>query len=107
MISTIVFSSNTQSGLLVTFTCFLPQAFITHKNTTKMKVRFITFANIMIAENISRIQQEIGQSAQLVIVSKFRTITEIHEAYDTGHRQFAENRVQALLERAEQLPQDI
>ena len=61
----------------------------------------------MIVENIRRIQQEIGQSVQLVIVSKFRTIEEIREAYETGHRQFAENRVQALLERADALPSDI
>ncbi len=61
----------------------------------------------MIVENIRRIQQEIGQSVQLVIVSKFRTIEEIRQAYETGHRQFAENRVQALLERAEALPSDI
>ncbi len=61
----------------------------------------------MIVENILGIQQEIGQNVQLVIVSKFRTVAEIREAYDTGHRQFAENRVQALLERAEQLPDDI
>jgi len=61
----------------------------------------------MIVENILKIQQEIGQKAELVIVSKYRTIDDIKEAYNTGHRQFAENRVQALLERAEQLPKDI
>jgi pyridoxal phosphate enzyme (YggS family) len=72
-----------------------------------MTVRFIIFANIMIAENILRLQQEIGQNVQLVIVSKYRTIEAIREAYDTGHREFAENRVQALLERAELLPDDI
>jgi pyridoxal phosphate enzyme (YggS family) len=61
----------------------------------------------MIVENIIRLQQEIGQNVQLVIVSKLRTVAEIREAYDAGHRQFAENRVQALLERVEQLPADI
>lgn len=61
----------------------------------------------MIARNITHIQQEAGQKVQLVIVSKFRTIAEIREAYETGHRVFAENKVQALLERAEQLPNDI
>jgi pyridoxal phosphate enzyme (YggS family) len=61
----------------------------------------------MIVENILGIQQEIGQNVQLVIVSKYRTIDEIREAYNTGHRHFAENRVQALLERAEALPKDI
>ncbi|MFM6983187.1 MAG: YggS family pyridoxal phosphate-dependent enzyme [Chitinophagaceae bacterium] len=61
----------------------------------------------MLAENISGIKQEIGQNVQLVIVSKYRQISEIKKAYDTGHRVFAENRVQSLLERREQLPQDI
>jgi pyridoxal phosphate enzyme (YggS family) len=61
----------------------------------------------MIVENIIRLKQEIGQNVELVIVSKFRTVSEIREAYEMGHRHFAENRVQALLERAEQLPKDI
>lgn len=61
----------------------------------------------MLAENISGIKQEIGQNVQLVIVSKYRQISEIKKAYETGHRVFAENRVQSLLERREQLPQDI
>lgn len=41
------------------------------------------------------------------MVSKYRSIEEIKEAYDAGQRLFAENRVQALLERHEQLPTDI
>ena len=61
----------------------------------------------MIASNILRIKQEIGQNVQLVVVSKFRTTAEIQEAYDAGQRVFAENRVQALLERYEALPKDI
>ena len=61
----------------------------------------------MLAENISGIKQEIGQNVQLVVVSKYRVISEIKAAYDTGHRVFAENRVQALLERVEALPKDI
>lgn len=61
----------------------------------------------MLAENISGIKQEIGQNVQLVVVSKYRDISEIKAAYDTGHRVFAENRVQALLERVDALPKDI
>ena len=60
----------------------------------------------MIAANIQRIQQQLGDS-RLVVVSKFRSIPEIRTAYDVGQRLFAENRVQALLERREQLPADI
>ena len=68
---------------------------------------FINFANIMIAQNISKIQSEIGTDVQLVVVSKYRTIQEIEAVYATGQRHFAENRVQALLERKAQLPSDI
>jgi pyridoxal phosphate enzyme (YggS family) len=61
----------------------------------------------MIAENISGLKQEIGQNVQLIVVSKYRTIEEIKKAYEAGQRMFAENRVQALLERREALPADI
>lgn len=61
----------------------------------------------MIAENISTLKQELGLKADLLIVSKNRSIEEIEAAYQTGHRLFAENRVQALLERADTLPKDI
>ncbi|MEZ4805759.1 MAG: YggS family pyridoxal phosphate-dependent enzyme [Bacteroidia bacterium] len=61
----------------------------------------------MIAENISVLKSEIDNKAKLVIVSKYRSIEEILLAYNTGHRVFAENRVQALLERKEALPGDI
>ncbi len=61
----------------------------------------------MVAENILKLKQEISQKAELVIVSKTRTLQEITEAYNTGHKLFAENRVQNLLERYEALPKDI
>ena len=60
-----------------------------------------------IANNIHRIQQELPSQTQLVVVSKYREIQEIQAAYDAGQRIFAENRVQPLLERVEQLPQNI
>lgn len=61
----------------------------------------------MIAENISGLKQELGLKAELVVVSKYRQTEEIFAAYQYGQRLFAENRVQALLERAEVLPKDI
>jgi len=44
---------------------------------------------------------------QLVIVSKTRPLDQVRHYYDLGHRDFAENRVQALLERRASLPDDI
>ncbi len=60
-----------------------------------------------IAENIDQIKKQLPESTQLIVVSKYREIQEIQEAYNAGQRIFAENRVQALLERREQLPTDI
>ena len=60
-----------------------------------------------IAENLARINGELPPTTKLIVVSKYREIKEIKEAYDAGQRHFAENRVQALLERKEQLPSDI
>ena len=41
------------------------------------------------------------------MVSKYREINDIQFAYDAGQREFAENRVQPLLERVAELPNDI
>lgn len=59
-----------------------------------------------IRENIKQIQSEIGNT-KLVVVSKYRTISELQEVYDTGHRHFGENRVQELTEKYDVLPKDI
>ncbi len=60
----------------------------------------------MIQQNINRIKAEIGK-ATLIAVSKHRSIPELEELYATGHRIFAENRVQELLKKQAVLPQDI
>ncbi|GCD79450.1 YggS family pyridoxal phosphate-dependent enzyme [Schleiferia thermophila] len=60
-----------------------------------------------IAENLKRIKDEIGTDVTLVAVSKFKSIPEIMEAYQAGHRDFGENRVQELTDKASQLPNDI
>ena len=43
----------------------------------------------------------------LVAVSKTKSADEIKELYDLGHRDFAENYVQELLEKQQKLPSDI
>ncbi|MBK7429229.1 MAG: YggS family pyridoxal phosphate-dependent enzyme [Saprospiraceae bacterium] len=54
------------------------------------------------------IQREcIEKNAILVIVSKNQSLEAIKAYYDLGHRDFAENRVQNLLERKDALPADI
>ncbi|MFN4300046.1 MAG: YggS family pyridoxal phosphate-dependent enzyme [Thermaurantimonas sp.] len=60
-----------------------------------------------VADNIARIRSEIGPFVTLVAVSKFKSPEQILEAYYAGHRDFGENRVQELVEKAEKLPKDI
>jgi len=59
-----------------------------------------------ICKNIKQIEQEIGNT-QLVVVSKYRSLPELQEVYDGGHRHYGENRVQELTTKYENLPKDI
>ncbi len=60
----------------------------------------------MIQQNIQRIKKELG-TTRLVAVSKFRTIDELQRLYNTGQRVFAENRVQEILKKKPELPNDV
>ena len=53
------------------------------------------------------ILKELGSNAKLIAVSKYQSLEDIRALYDIGQRDFAENRVQSLLERKESLPADI
>lgn len=46
-------------------------------------------------------------NASLIIVSKYRSEEALMEYYEVGHRDFAENRVQELMGKWENLPKDI
>lgn len=64
----------------------------------------------MIKENINRIHQELHEihsEATLIAVSKTKPVSMIKEAYDAGMRDFGENKVQELLDKYDQLPEDI
>lgn len=61
----------------------------------------------MIAANIQKINQEIGQHARLIAVSKTKPIELLQEAYHAGQRLFGENKVQEMAAKWEQLPKDI
>jgi len=60
-----------------------------------------------IAARLKEIKSKLGINTRLIVVSKYRSVAEIETAYSAGQRAFAENRVQALLERYEALPKDI
>ncbi len=60
-----------------------------------------------IATNLQRIQAQLKPECSLIVVSKYREIQEIEAAIDCGITIFAENRVQALLERHDALPKHL
>ncbi len=61
----------------------------------------------MIAEQIRKIHSELPEGVELVAVSKFHPVEALREAYDAGQRLFGESRVQELLAKIPQLPDDI
>ena len=60
-----------------------------------------------IATNLQQIKDELPASCTLVAVSKTKPATDIMAAYDQNQRDFGENKVQELTQKAEQLPKDI
>lgn len=62
---------------------------------------------MMIAERIKEIHAMLPAGVELVAVSKFHPAEAIREAYEAGQRIFGESRVQELLTKIPQLPEDI
>ena len=60
-----------------------------------------------VAKNLIEIKTKIEQGLTLVAVSKTKPNELILEAYETGHRDFGENKVQDLVAKYESLPKDI
>ena len=60
-----------------------------------------------ISENIRKLRSHIPENVSIIAVSKTRSAREILEAYNEGHRIFGENKVQELIEKKPQLPEDI
>ena len=60
-----------------------------------------------VAENISNIKESIPATVTLIAVSKKKSKSDILEAYNEGQRNFGENKVQELVQKALFLPVDI
>ncbi|NER13323.1 YggS family pyridoxal phosphate-dependent enzyme [Leptobacterium flavescens] len=60
-----------------------------------------------ISQNLQKLKLSIPQDVELVAVSKTKPVSDIQEAYDSGHRVFGENKIQEMAEKYEQLPEDI
>jgi pyridoxal phosphate enzyme (YggS family) len=61
----------------------------------------------VLVQNYKELIKELGEKVTLVAVSKTRPAEDIKDLYNIGHRDFGENYVQELVEKAEQLPKDI
>ena len=61
----------------------------------------------MIAENIQKIAYSLPKEITLVAVSKTKPNIALEEAYAVGQRDFGENKVQELCQKAASLPSDI
>ena len=61
----------------------------------------------MIKDNLSALIQSIPSTVTLVAVSKTKPVTSLLEAHQAGQRDFGENKVQELVDKASVLPQNI
>ncbi|WP_291275003.1 YggS family pyridoxal phosphate-dependent enzyme [Flavobacterium sp.] len=60
-----------------------------------------------IAQNLNNIKSQLPEGVTLVAVSKTKPISDLMEAYEAGQRVFGENYVQELVDKHEQMPNDI
>ena len=60
-----------------------------------------------IQKNLKRIKKEVGDNVLVVAVSKTKSINFIKKAYETGHRDFGENKIQEMTSKFNDLPKDI
>jgi pyridoxal phosphate enzyme (YggS family) len=61
----------------------------------------------MIGTRIQNLLEQLPKEVTLVAVSKTKPNSDLIAAYDIGHRDFGENKVQELCQKAETLPKDI
>ncbi len=61
----------------------------------------------MIKENLLKLKNNLPDDVELIAVSKTKPSSMIKEAYNTGHLDFGENKVQELITKHPELPSDI
>ena len=61
----------------------------------------------MIKENLKKIKSTLPEHTTLIAVSKTKPEEDIMEAYNAGHRDFGENKVQEMTAKYESMPKDI
>jgi pyridoxal phosphate enzyme (YggS family) len=61
----------------------------------------------MIVANLKQLKDDVPAAVTVVAVSKTKPIDAIQQAYEAGHLDFGENKVQELCQKHETLPKDI
>ncbi len=61
----------------------------------------------LIKKNLEKIKKEVGSNVLIVAVSKTKPVDCIKKAYETGHRDFGENKIQEMTSKFNDLPKDI
>ena len=62
---------------------------------------------LMIGDAIKDFKKELGENVTLVAVSKTKPNELLMNAYDSGQRDFGENKIQEMTDKSESLPKDI
>ena len=60
-----------------------------------------------IAENLARLRKEVPAHVKIVAVSKTKPVEDLMEAYNAGQRVFGENKVQELIAKQPEMPDDV
>ncbi|WP_298756635.1 YggS family pyridoxal phosphate-dependent enzyme [uncultured Psychroserpens sp.] len=60
-----------------------------------------------IQDNLNKINSQLPEQITLVAVSKTKPVSDLMEAYNAGQRIFGENKIQEMVEKYEQMPNDI
>ena len=61
----------------------------------------------MIVANLKKLKDDVPAAVTVVAVSKTKPVDAIQQAYEAGHLDFGENKVQELCQKHETLPKDI
>lgn len=61
----------------------------------------------MIEQQLERVRAELPSNVTLIAVSKTKPLAALQAAYNAGQRHFGENKVQEMVEKAQQLPSDV
>ncbi len=79
----------------------------TPKQTTQQHTTCNKQQNMSIQQNIEHIKSTLPKHVTLVAVSKTKPISELMEAYNAGQRIFGENKVQEMVDKEPQMPNDV